>query len=178
MSALSHFAHMPAVHEMLYAAFSYPKTVCLSHPAPWKIIDFKNKRKTVICSMIFVFLSCRPQPYRALKESDSADGEEAVSPEKAKEPLPPSPLLSSNATEINLLEDIFPNLEVETQPQTLSQAKSLEDLRTPKEEADQRCTFDYQVWTEFCMPRGNLQRTRVLSICPRVLTFISELRNY
>ncbi|XP_048822027.1 DENN domain-containing protein 1A isoform X4 [Lagopus muta] len=85
-----------------------------------------------------------PQPYRALKESDSADGEEAVSPEKAKEPLPPSPLLSSNATEINLLEDIFPNLEVETQPQTLSQAKSLEDLRTPKEEADQRCTFDYQ----------------------------------
>ncbi|XP_042686811.1 DENN domain-containing protein 1A isoform X5 [Centrocercus urophasianus] len=86
----------------------------------------------------------QPQPYRALKESDSADGEEAVSPEKAKEPLPPSPLLSSNATEINLLEDIFPNLEVETQPQTLSQAKSLEDLRTPKEEADQRCTFDYQ----------------------------------
>ncbi|XP_065593341.1 DENN domain-containing protein 1A isoform X7 [Cyrtonyx montezumae] len=85
-----------------------------------------------------------PQPYRALKESDSADGEEVVSPEKAKEPLPPSPLLSSNATEINLLEDIFPNLEVETQPQPLSQAKSLEDLRTPKEEGDQRCTFDYQ----------------------------------
>ncbi|XP_065593335.1 DENN domain-containing protein 1A isoform X1 [Cyrtonyx montezumae] len=86
----------------------------------------------------------QPQPYRALKESDSADGEEVVSPEKAKEPLPPSPLLSSNATEINLLEDIFPNLEVETQPQPLSQAKSLEDLRTPKEEGDQRCTFDYQ----------------------------------
>ncbi|XP_054704855.1 DENN domain-containing protein 1A isoform X4 [Grus americana] len=85
-----------------------------------------------------------PQPYRALKESDSADGEEAVSPEKSKEPLPPSPLLSSKSTEINLLEDIFPNLEVETQPQPLSQAKSLEDLRTPKEEGDQRCTFDYQ----------------------------------
>lgn len=93
--------------------------------------------------------SPRPQPYRALKESDSADGEEAVSPEKSKEPLPPSPLLSSKATEINLLEDIFPNLEVETQPQPLSQAKSLEDLRTPKEEGDQRCTFDYQVWTGF-----------------------------
>lgn len=112
--------------------------------------------------MIFVFLSCRPQPYRALKESDSADGEEAVSPEKAKDPLPPSPLLLSNATEINLLEDIFPNLEVETQPQPLSQAKSLEDLRTPKEETDQRCTFDYQVWTEFHTPWGNLQRTRVV----------------
>ncbi|XP_059684980.1 DENN domain-containing protein 1A isoform X5 [Gavia stellata] len=86
----------------------------------------------------------QPQPYRALKESDSADGEEAASPEKSKEPLPPSPLPSSKAPEINLLEDIFPNLEVETQPQPLSQAKSLEDLRTPKEEGDQRCTFDYQ----------------------------------
>ncbi|XP_075628509.1 DENN domain-containing protein 1A isoform X3 [Balearica regulorum gibbericeps] len=86
----------------------------------------------------------QPQPYRALKESDSADGEEVVSPEKSKEPLPSSPLLSSKSTEINLLEDIFPNLEVETQPQPLSQAKSLEDLRTPKEEGDHRCTFDYQ----------------------------------
>ncbi|XP_074968219.1 DENN domain-containing protein 1A isoform X1 [Phalacrocorax aristotelis] len=86
----------------------------------------------------------QPQPYRTLKESDSADGEEVVSPEKSKEPLPPSPLRSSKATEINLLEDIFPNLGVETQPQPLSQAKSLEDLRTPKEEGDQQCTFDYQ----------------------------------
>ncbi|XP_064027364.1 DENN domain-containing protein 1A isoform X2 [Pogoniulus pusillus] len=85
-----------------------------------------------------------PQPYRALKESDSADGEETASPEKSKEPLPPSPLLSNKDTEVNLLEDIFPNLEVGAQPQPLSQAKSLEDLRTPKEEGDQRCTFDYQ----------------------------------
>ncbi|KAM6193006.1 DENN domain-containing protein 1A isoform 1-T1 [Sarcoramphus papa] len=99
----------------------------------------------------------QPQPYRALKESDSADGEEAVSPEKSKEPLPPSPLLSSKATEINLLEDIFPNLEVETQPQPLSQAKSLEDLRTPKEEGDQRCTFDYQR-----MDLGASERNRIV----------------
>ncbi|XP_074910719.1 DENN domain-containing protein 1A isoform X5 [Buteo buteo] len=99
----------------------------------------------------------QPQPYRALKESDSADGEEAVSPEKSKEPLPPSPLLSSKATEINLLEDIFPNLEVETQLQPLSQAKSLEDLRTPKEEADQRCTFDYQR-----MDLGVSERNRIV----------------
>uniref|UniRef100_A0A8C0ICC9 DENN domain containing 1A n=1 Tax=Bubo bubo TaxID=30461 RepID=A0A8C0ICC9_BUBBB len=98
-----------------------------------------------------------PQPYRALKESDSADGEEAVSPEKSKEPLPPSPLLSSKATEINLLEDIFPNLEVETQPQPLSQAKSLEDLRTPKEESAQRCTFDYQR-----MDLGVSERNRIV----------------
>ncbi|XP_057264978.1 DENN domain-containing protein 1A isoform X4 [Pezoporus wallicus] len=99
----------------------------------------------------------QPQPYRALKESDSADGEEAGSPEKSKEPLPPSPLLSSKAAEINLLEDIFPNLEVETQPQPLSQAKSLEDLRTPKEEGDQRCTFDYQR-----MDLGVSERNRIV----------------
>ncbi|XP_033923475.1 DENN domain-containing protein 1A isoform X2 [Melopsittacus undulatus] len=99
----------------------------------------------------------QPQPYRALKESDSADGEEVISPEKSKEPLPPSPLLSSKATEINLLEDIFPNLEVEAQPQPLSQAKSLEDLRTPKEEGDQRCTFDYQR-----MDLGVSERNRIV----------------
>ncbi|XP_075375481.1 DENN domain-containing protein 1A isoform X2 [Mycteria americana] len=99
----------------------------------------------------------QPQPYRALKESDSADGEEAVSPEKSKEPLRPSPLLSSKATEINLLEDIFPNLEVETQLQPLSQAKSLEDLRTPKEEGAQRCTFDYQR-----MDLGVSERNRIV----------------
>ncbi|NWV14758.1 DEN1A protein, partial [Ptilonorhynchus violaceus] len=99
----------------------------------------------------------QPQPYRALKESDSADGEDVGSPEKSREPLPPSPLLSSKATEINLLEDIFPNLEVEAQPQPLSQAKSLEDLRMPKEEAEQRCTFDYQR-----MDLGVSERNRIV----------------
>ncbi|NXV49496.1 DEN1A protein, partial [Uria aalge] len=99
----------------------------------------------------------QPQPYRALKESDSADGEEMVSPEKSKEPLPPSPLLSSKTAEVNLLEDIFPNLGVETQAQPLSQAKSLEDLRTPKEEGDQRCTFDYQR-----MDLGVSERNRIV----------------
>ncbi|KAM6047725.1 DENN domain-containing protein 1A isoform 5-T5 [Chlamydotis macqueenii] len=99
----------------------------------------------------------QPQPYRALKESDSADGEEVVSPEKSKEPVAPSPLLSSKATEVNLLEDIFPSLEVETQAQPLSQAKSLEDLRTPKEEGDQRCTFDYQR-----MDLGVSERNRIV----------------
>ncbi|XP_065709628.2 DENN domain-containing protein 1A isoform X2 [Patagioenas fasciata] len=98
-----------------------------------------------------------PQPYRALKESDSADGEEALSPEKPKEPLAPRAAASSKATEINLLEDIFPNLEVETQAQPLSQAKSLEDLRTPKEEGDQRCTFDYQR-----MDLGASERSRIV----------------
>ncbi|NXQ22601.1 DEN1A protein, partial [Peucedramus taeniatus] len=99
----------------------------------------------------------QPQPYRALKESDSADGEDVGSPEKARELLPPSPLLSSKASEVNLLEDIFPNLEVEAQPQPLSQAKSLEDLRTPKEEAEQRCSFEYQR-----MDLGVSERNRIV----------------
>ncbi|XP_073170057.1 DENN domain-containing protein 1A isoform X3 [Lepidochelys kempii] len=85
-----------------------------------------------------------PQPYRALKECDSADGEEVLSPEKAEEALPPNPPTPDKVTEVNLLEDIFTNLEVEKQPQPLSQAKSLEDLRTPKEEGVLQCTFDYQ----------------------------------
>ncbi|NWV22623.1 DEN1A protein, partial [Origma solitaria] len=99
----------------------------------------------------------QPQPYRALKESDSADGEDVGSPEKPREPLPPSPLLSSKASEINLLEDIFPKLEVEAQPQPLSQAKSLEDLRMPKEEVEQRCTFEYQR-----MDLGVSERSRIV----------------
>ncbi|XP_067164904.1 DENN domain-containing protein 1A isoform X1 [Apteryx mantelli] len=99
----------------------------------------------------------QPQPYRALKESDSADGEEAASPEKGRAARPLSPLPAGKAAEINLLEDIFPNLEVETQPQPLSQAKSLEDLRTPKEEGDQRCTFEYQR-----MDLGVSERNRIV----------------
>ncbi|NXD24507.1 DEN1A protein, partial [Spelaeornis formosus] len=99
----------------------------------------------------------QPQPYRALKESDSADGEDVGSPEKAREPLAPSPLLSCKASDVNLLEDIFPSLEVEAQPQPLSQAKSLEDLRTPKEEAEQRCSFEYQR-----MDLGVSERNRIV----------------
>ncbi|NXC37089.1 DEN1A protein, partial [Campylorhamphus procurvoides] len=96
----------------------------------------------------------QPQPYRALKESDSADGEDTASPERARE-LPPSPLLASRAPDINLLEDTFPSLQVEPQP--LSQAKSLEDLRAPAQEEEQRCTFDYQR-----MDLGVSERNRIV----------------
>ncbi|XP_034649285.1 DENN domain-containing protein 1A isoform X6 [Trachemys scripta elegans] len=98
-----------------------------------------------------------PQPYRALKESDSADGEEVLSPEKAEEALPPDSPTPDKVTEVNLLEDIFTNLEVEKQPQPLSQAKSLEDLRTPKEEGVLQCTFDYQR-----MDLGESERSRIV----------------
>ncbi|XP_071430412.1 DENN domain-containing protein 1A isoform X2 [Pithys albifrons albifrons] len=96
-----------------------------------------------------------PQPYRALKESDSADGEDAASPERARAPLPPGPPLPTHPTGSSLLEDIFPSLELEPQP--LGQAKSLEDLRAPTEEEQQRCSFDYQR-----MDLGVSERNRIV----------------
>ncbi|XP_051835574.1 DENN domain-containing protein 1A isoform X4 [Antechinus flavipes] len=102
----------------------------------------------------------QPLPYRVLRESDSADGEEAGSPEKrAKEALggpPPGP--PDRIADINLLEDIFSTLEVEQLPPPLSQAKSLEDLRLPKEQHDQPCTFDYQR-----MDLCSSERSRIMS---------------
>ncbi|XP_042333975.1 LOW QUALITY PROTEIN: DENN domain-containing protein 1A [Sceloporus undulatus] len=83
-----------------------------------------------------------PQPYRTLKGSDSADGEEGTQrPQGSAHADPPTP---DSPAEISLLESIFTGLDVEPQPQSLSQAKSLEDLRIPKEEVDQHSTFDYQ----------------------------------
>ncbi|XP_063000962.1 DENN domain-containing protein 1A isoform X3 [Elgaria multicarinata webbii] len=86
----------------------------------------------------------QPQPYRALKESDSADGEEGVSLGKPQDSGHTDPLTPDSPAEISLLEDLFTGLEIESQPQPLSQAKSLEDLRIPKEPGDQQRNFDYQ----------------------------------
>ncbi|XP_038600725.1 DENN domain-containing protein 1A isoform X2 [Tachyglossus aculeatus] len=100
----------------------------------------------------------QPQPYRTLKESDSADGVEVGSPEKgAKDPPPFHRDPPSKITDINLLEGIFSNLEVEVSPQPLSQAKSLEDLRAPKEQGDQSGTFGYQR-----MDLGGSDRSRMI----------------
>ncbi|KAB0380612.1 hypothetical protein FD755_008396 [Muntiacus reevesi] len=86
----------------------------------------------------------RPQPYRTLKESDSA-GDEAESPEqRAREPVGPTPAPHDRAASIDLLEDVFSNLDMEVPLQPLGQAKSLEDLRTPKDVREQPGTFDYQ----------------------------------
>ncbi|XP_040081025.1 DENN domain-containing protein 1A isoform X2 [Oryx dammah] len=85
-----------------------------------------------------------PQPYRTLKESDSA-GDEAESPEqRAREPVGPTPAPHDRAASIDLLEDVFSNLDMEVPLQPLGQAKSLEDLRTPKDLREQPGTFDYQ----------------------------------
>ncbi|KAJ6652862.1 hypothetical protein lerEdw1_010580 [Lerista edwardsae] len=82
----------------------------------------------------------QPQPYRALKESDSAEGEDPPSPER-----PQDPFASDRPTELGLLEGIFCGLEVEPPPAAgLSHTKSLEDLRLPLAEGTQPGTFDYQ----------------------------------
>ncbi|XP_059956617.1 DENN domain-containing protein 1A isoform X2 [Mesoplodon densirostris] len=85
-----------------------------------------------------------PQPYRTLKESDSA-GDEADSPEqRAREPVAPTPAPPDRAASIDLLEDVFSSLDMEVPLQPLGQAKSLEDLRPPKDLREQPGTFDYQ----------------------------------
>ncbi|XP_048198088.1 DENN domain-containing protein 1A isoform X3 [Perognathus longimembris pacificus] len=86
-----------------------------------------------------------PQPYRTLKESDSAEGDEAESPERAgREPWGSAPAPPDRASSVDLLEDVFSSLDMEAPLQPLGQAKSLEDLRTPKDLREQPGTFDYQ----------------------------------
>ncbi|XP_011820890.1 PREDICTED: DENN domain-containing protein 1A [Mandrillus leucophaeus] len=86
-----------------------------------------------------------PQPYRTLKESDSAEGDEAESPEQqVRKPAGPVPAPTDRAASIDLLEDVFNNLDMEAALQPLGQAKSLEDLRAPKDLREQPGTFDYQ----------------------------------
>lgn len=75
-----------------------------------------------------------------MKESDP-DGDEVISPEKESD----SVTEEQPNKDIDLLEDIFSNIGVESQPPLLSQAKSLEELRTPKEDHEDHFTFDYQV---------------------------------
>ncbi|XP_064147526.1 DENN domain-containing protein 1A isoform X4 [Loxodonta africana] len=90
-----------------------------------------------------ILKSFRPQPYRTLKESDSAEGDEAESPEQqTQEPV--GPALPDRAASIDLLEDIFSSLDMEAPLQPLGQAKSLEDLRMPKDLGEHPGTFDYQ----------------------------------
>ncbi|XP_032759109.1 DENN domain-containing protein 1A isoform X5 [Rattus rattus] len=86
-----------------------------------------------------------PQPYRTLKESDSAEGDETESPEQpTREPWGPTPAPPDRAASIDLLEDVFSSLDVEAPLQPLGQAKSLEDLRVPRDLREQSGSFDYQ----------------------------------
>ncbi|XP_028743733.1 DENN domain-containing protein 1A isoform X3 [Peromyscus leucopus] len=86
-----------------------------------------------------------PQPYRTLKESDSAEGDENESPEQlVREPQGPIPAPPDRAASIDLLQDVFSSLDMEAPLQPLGQAKSLEDLRAPKDFREQPGSFDYQ----------------------------------
>ncbi|KAG8512739.1 DENN domain-containing protein 1A [Galemys pyrenaicus] len=85
-----------------------------------------------------------PQPYRTLKESDSAEGEAESPEQRAREPAGPAPAPPDRAASVDLLEDVFSALDVDVPPQPLGQAKSLEDLRTPRDPREQPGTFDYQ----------------------------------
>ncbi|XP_051022793.1 DENN domain-containing protein 1A isoform X5 [Acomys russatus] len=86
-----------------------------------------------------------PQPYRTLKESDSAEGDETESPEQlVREPWGLIPAPPDRAASIDLLEDVFSSLDMEAPLQPLGQAKSLEDLRAPKDLREQPGSFDYQ----------------------------------
>ncbi|XP_028743744.1 DENN domain-containing protein 1A isoform X7 [Peromyscus leucopus] len=87
----------------------------------------------------------QPQPYRTLKESDSAEGDENESPEQlVREPQGPIPAPPDRAASIDLLQDVFSSLDMEAPLQPLGQAKSLEDLRAPKDFREQPGSFDYQ----------------------------------
>uniref|UniRef100_A0A4W5JYA9 Uncharacterized protein n=1 Tax=Hucho hucho TaxID=62062 RepID=A0A4W5JYA9_9TELE len=74
----------------------------------------------------------QPPPYRSLKEAE--EGEEPISGPSYT--APPSPVMEKFA-DINLLGNMFSCLD-EPEGQQLSLAKSLEDLRTPKDPQEQQ----------------------------------------
>ncbi|XP_051892959.1 DENN domain-containing protein 1A-like isoform X2 [Pristis pectinata] len=75
-----------------------------------------------------------PQPYKTLKESDTADGEALSTEKRQGHGIFPSLSVPTRNMDVNLLDDLFSSIKVTSQHQPLSQAKSMEDLRTPKEE--------------------------------------------
>ncbi|KAM6985161.1 LOW QUALITY PROTEIN: DENN domain-containing protein 1A [Aplochiton taeniatus] len=97
----------------------------------------------------------QPQPYRSLKEAGFAEGEEpALGPERHT--APPSPVMEK-FSDINLLGDMF-SCQDEPDSQPLSLAKSLEELRTPKDPNSLlQANFTYQR-----MDLSGSERTRTL----------------
>uniref|UniRef100_A0A665T5X9 UDENN domain-containing protein n=1 Tax=Echeneis naucrates TaxID=173247 RepID=A0A665T5X9_ECHNA len=83
----------------------------------------------------------QPQPYRSLKEVELMEGDDPGFGAESHT-APPSPV-NEKFSNINLLGDIFGcHDEPDTQPITL--AKSLEDLRTPKDTGELQAKFTYQ----------------------------------
>nr|XP_046230350.1 DENN domain-containing protein 1A isoform X2 [Scatophagus argus] len=83
----------------------------------------------------------QPQPYRSLKEVELIEGDDPGFGAESHT-APPSPV-NEKFSNVNLLGDIFGcQDEPDSQPVTL--AKSLEDLRTPKDTEDLQAKFTYQ----------------------------------
>ncbi|KAL6097297.1 dennd1a [Pungitius sinensis] len=82
-----------------------------------------------------------PQPYRSLKEVELMEG---IDPGFGAEShtAPPSPV-NEKFSNVNLLGDVF-GCQDEPDSQTITLAKSLEDLRTPKDAEERQAKFTYQ----------------------------------
>lgn len=85
---------------------------------------------------------CRPQPYRSLKEAELIEGVEPIFGAECHT-APPSPV-NEKFSNVNLLGDIF-GCQDEPDSQPITLAKSLEDLRTPKDCCELQTKFTYQV---------------------------------
>uniref|UniRef100_A0A673CLV9 DENN/MADD domain containing 1A n=1 Tax=Sphaeramia orbicularis TaxID=375764 RepID=A0A673CLV9_9TELE len=82
-----------------------------------------------------------PQPYRSLKEVELIEGDDPGFGAE-RHTAPPSPV-NEKFSNVNLLGDIF-GCQDEPDSQPITLAKSLEDLRTPKESDDLQPKFTYQ----------------------------------
>ncbi|XP_074546327.1 DENN domain-containing protein 1A isoform X2 [Halichoeres trimaculatus] len=83
----------------------------------------------------------QPQPYRSLKEVELIEGDDPGFGAESHT-APPSPV-TEKFSNINLLGDIF-GCQDEPDTQHMSLAKSLEDLRTPKDSDELQAKFTYQ----------------------------------
>ncbi|KAI3362435.1 hypothetical protein L3Q82_012243 [Scortum barcoo] len=83
----------------------------------------------------------QPQPYRSLKEVELIEGDDTGFGVESHT-APPSPV-NEKFSNVNLLGDIF-GCQDEPDSQHITLAKSLEDLRTPKDSEELQAKFTYQ----------------------------------
>ncbi|XP_040012687.1 DENN domain-containing protein 1A isoform X2 [Xiphias gladius] len=83
----------------------------------------------------------QPQPYRSLKEVELIEGDDPSFGAESHT-APPSPV-NEKFSNVNLLSDIF-GCQDEPDSQSVTLAKSLEDLRTPKDPGELQAKFTYQ----------------------------------
>ncbi|MEQ2293302.1 hypothetical protein AMECASPLE_031925, partial [Ameca splendens] len=86
--------------------------------------------------------SCdQPQPYRSLKEVELIEGDD-LGLGAESHTAPPSPV-TERFSNVNLLGDVF-GCQDEPECQPIHLAKSLEDLRTPKDSEQLQAKFNFQ----------------------------------